>query len=141
MTLVEGIANLVLSILLVRPYGIIGDALGTAIPLSATAIFFLPAHVCRKVQVSLGFFLRQAYTLPLVLCVPLIVTLLLMKRWFVPHTYLQLLAHVAIAAAVYGLALSWAFITRRALSVGQLQASAGEADLAAVAVETYSQDI
>jgi O-antigen/teichoic acid export membrane protein len=141
MTLVEGVANLVLSILLVRPYGIIGDALGTAIPLSATAIFFLPAHVCRKVQVSLGFFLRQAYTLPLVLCAPLIVTLLLMKRWFVPHTYLQLLAHVTIAAAVYGLALSWAFVSRRALRVGQLQTSPDEAALGAAAVETYQQDI
>src|SRR5439155_4281033 len=33
-TLVEGLSNLILSILLVRPYGIIGDAVGTAIPLT-----------------------------------------------------------------------------------------------------------
>ena len=141
MTLVEGIANVVLSILLIRPYGIIGDALGTAIPLSATMIFFLPIHACRKVQVSLGFFLRQAYTLPLVLCAPLVATLLLMKRWFVPHTYPQLALHLVVAGTVYGLVLSWAFISRRAMNVGQLQASPEQAGLVAAAVENYPQDI
>jgi O-antigen/teichoic acid export membrane protein len=140
-TVVEGVSNVLLSILLVRPYGIIGDAVGTALPLSATMVFFLPVHLCRGLQIRLRTYLREAYTLPLVLCAPLIVTLLLMKRWFVPHTYLQLLAHVTIAAAVYGLALSWAFVSRRALRVGQLQTSPDEAALGAAAVETYQQDI
>jgi len=37
-TLAEGICNLILSIILVRPYGIIGDAYGTAIPLACSMI-------------------------------------------------------------------------------------------------------
>ena len=31
-----GMANVILSVLLIRPYGILGDALGTAIPLTCT---------------------------------------------------------------------------------------------------------
>jgi O-antigen/teichoic acid export membrane protein len=140
-TVVEGVSNVLLSVLLVRPYGIIGDAVGTALPLSATMVFFLPVHLCRQLQIRLSTYLIEAYTLPLALCAPLMVTLLLMKRWFVPHTYFQLAAHVAVAGTIYGLALSWAFISRRAFSVGQLQASTERAALAAAAVETYSQDI
>jgi O-antigen/teichoic acid export membrane protein len=140
-TVVEGVSNVLLSVLLVRPYGIIGDAVGTALPLSATMVFFLPVHLCRRLQIRLRTYLKEAYTLPLVVCAPLTITLLLMKRWFVPHTYLQLAAHVAVAGTVYGLALSWAFVSRRALSVGQLQASPDEGTLAAAAVETYQQDI
>lgn len=141
MTLIEGLANLVLSILLVRPYGILGDALGTAIPLTATVIFFLPPHVCRKVQVSLLDFVKETYTLPILLCVPLIITLLLMKRWFIPHNYLQLAVHVGVAGIVYGAALGWAFISRRALSIGQLRSGVGTDELTGVAAETYSESI
>lgn len=42
-TSMEAMANLILSIVLIRHYGILGDALGTAIPLMCTALFFLPA--------------------------------------------------------------------------------------------------
>src|SRR5581483_5081840 len=78
-TLVEGIVNILLSIALVRPYGIVGDALGTAIPLTATMVFFLPGHVCRKLQIPQRVYLREAYLLPLILLTPTVVTLLLMK--------------------------------------------------------------
>src|SRR5437899_3345724 len=36
--LMEGIANLILSIILVRRFGILGDAVGTAIPLTCTTL-------------------------------------------------------------------------------------------------------
>jgi len=116
-TLLEGIANLILSILLVRPYGIIGDALGTAIPLTCSALFFLPAHLCRQLGVRLREFVRQAYTLPVLLCLPFLAALLLMKRMQVPHTYAQLAIEVAMAGLVYALELGWAFSSKQALKV------------------------
>jgi len=139
--LIEGIANVLLSILLVRPYGIMGDAVGTALPLAATMIFFLPGHLCRQLHIRLGTFLQQAYVLPLALCAPLVLALVLMKRWFVPHSYLQLAAHVAVAAVVYSVGLSWAFVSRRAFRVGQLDAGPAEAPMTGAGVETYSKDI
>jgi O-antigen/teichoic acid export membrane protein len=143
-TLVEGVVNVILSIILVRPYGIVGDALGTAIPLAATMIFFLPQHVCGKLQIPVRTFLREAYALPLLLCAPLVATLLLMKTWFVPHTYTQLAVHLLVAGVVYGGALGWAFFTKRATKVGRLVVS--EEDLleaagAASAAERRSSDM
>ena len=137
-TLIEGLVNVVLSIALVRPYGIIGDAVGTAAPLAITTICFLPWHLCRQLQIRIGTYLREAYLLPLIVCAPLIVALLLMKQWFVPHNYAQLSAHLMVAGAVYGLSLSWAFASKRAMKVGTLHSPE---PLEPAAVENFSQEI
>jgi O-antigen/teichoic acid export membrane protein len=140
--LTEGVVNIVLSILLVRPYGIVGDAIGTAAPLVVTTLCFLPWHLCRQLQIRMWTYLREAYLLPVVVCVPLIAVLLLMKQWFVPHNYLQLAAHLGVAGAVYGLALGWAFTSKRAMKIGDLGAGGSALPPASgVAVENYSQEI
>jgi len=118
-TITEGIANLILSIILVRPYGIIGDAFGTAIPLTCSMLFFMPHHLCKKLDVRLRTFLRESYTLPVLVCVPLVAVLLLMQRWFVPHNYRQLGLQLFIAGIVYGLGLLWTVLTNRALRVDE----------------------
>lgn len=138
--LTEGVVNIILSMILVRPYGIVGDAIGTAAPLAATTLCFLPWHLCRQLQVRMGMYLREAYLLPAVVCAPLLGTLLLMKRWFVPHNYAQLAAHLGVAGAVYGLALGWAFASKRAMKIGHL-VSDGGLEAAEVAVENYSQEL
>jgi O-antigen/teichoic acid export membrane protein len=137
-TLIEGLANVALSIALVRPFGIMGDAVGTAAPLAITTTCFLPWHVCRQLQIRIGTYLREAYLLPLIVCVPLVIVLLLMKRWFVPHNYLRLLAHLVVAGAIYGLALAWAFASKRALKVGRLQAPE-LAEPVAASIESFPQ--
>ena len=108
-TLIEGVSNVLFSVLLIRPYGIIGDSIGTAIPLFCTMVFFLPGHMCRLLGIRMSTYLREAYALPVLLCVPMAATMLLMRSWFVPHTYLTLLVHILVAALVYATGLVWAF--------------------------------
>ena len=119
-TLAEGICNLILSIILVRPYGIEGDAMGTAIPLACSMILFMPGHLCRQLGIRVRTYLREAYALPLLLVAPLVAVLLLMQRWFVPHRYWQLAVQLLIGGTVYGLGLVWAVVTKRVLRVGDL---------------------
>ena len=106
--LLEGGINVVLSILLSRQFGIVGVALGTAIPLTVTSVLFLPRHVCRELDIPLSTFLGQAYVLPLALCVPLAGALLLMRREFPTHRYPSLAIQLACAGLLYwaGLALA-----------------------------------
>jgi len=129
----EGVCNLILSIILVRPYGIIGDAVGTAIPMTITMIFILPRYVCRLLGISLRTYVYRSFALPLALCIPLIVTLLMMQRWFVPHRMLQLLIHASIGGLVYALVLGWAYWSGKALHLGKLGTAAK--NLTAMALE------
>jgi O-antigen/teichoic acid export membrane protein len=122
-TLIEGVCNLTLSIILVRPYGIIGDAFGTAIPLTCSFLFFMPIHLCRLLGVRLGTYLREAFALPLLITAPVVGALLLMKRWYIPHNYRGLILQLAIGGVVYGLELLWLYTSNRALKTGELAAN------------------
>ena len=114
---IEGIANLGLSIYLIRQFGLIGDALGTAIPLSCTSLFFMPRHLCRILNVRLRSFLVQTYTLPILLIFPTVLMLLVMRRWFFAHTYLQVALQIVIGLIPYALGLAWAMWTGRVWKV------------------------
>jgi O-antigen/teichoic acid export membrane protein len=137
--LAEGIANVTLSVLLVRHHGINGDALGTAIPLFLSCTLFLPAHLCHLLQVRIRDFITQAFLLPFLLCLPLIATFLAMRHWFVAHTLLQLLAHLTAGGIVFGSGLAWAIYTRRVFEVSpRQQTPRDEATLALI--ETYQEE-
>jgi O-antigen/teichoic acid export membrane protein len=144
-TLGEGIANLVLSIILVRFYGIVGDAWGTAIPLTCSMLFFMPQHLCKKLGLHLRTFVRESYTLPFLLSLPLAAVLLLMRRWFVPHNYRQLGIQLVIGGAVYGLGMLWVVMSNRALRVddSSLQGRSVQAQKLVVSPseEIYQQDV
>jgi O-antigen/teichoic acid export membrane protein len=115
--LMEGIANLILSIVLVRPLGIVGDAIGTAIPLLCTSLFFLPRHMCRQLGIPVRKFLVEAYFYPLVLCIPMILVLTLMQRAFYAHHYPQLILNLLGGFVAYGVGLLWFVLTREPLGI------------------------
>jgi O-antigen/teichoic acid export membrane protein len=149
-TLAEGIANLVLSIVLVRLFihtsverAIEGDAYGTAIPLACSMILFMPGHLCKQLGIRIRTYLREAYALPVLITVPMVLVLLLMQRWFIPHHYVELAVQLLIAGAVYGLGLLWVVLTKRALRVGELAPKETHvvAEIGPVeAVETYQPE-
>jgi O-antigen/teichoic acid export membrane protein len=139
-TLLEGSANLFLSIFLVRRFGILGDAVGTAIPLACTTLFFLPRHLCRVLKLRTGIYLRQAFLLPLTLCGPLVAVLLLMRHWFVAHNYFQLAIQLLVGAVVYGVGLLWAIWTRKAWQVEGIHDQDVANQVAVGLIETYQQE-
>jgi len=139
-SLMEGGANLLLSIVLARQFGMLGDAVGTAIPLYCTTLFFLPRHLCRVLKLRLGTYLRQAFTLPILLCAPLVAVLLLLRHWFVAHTYLQLAIQLAVGGAVYGLGLLWAVWSRKVWQVEGIHDSDTANQVAVGLIETMQQE-
>lgn len=57
-TIIEAIANLILSILLVSKYGIIGVAMGTAVPMLIVKVFVQPIYVARIANVSIWNYIK-----------------------------------------------------------------------------------
>lgn len=103
--LIEAAANIVLSVVLLRYYGIWGVALGAAIPKFCACVFFLPGHLCRILKVSMKSFLWESYTWPLVVSAPMTLLLYFLHRRIVPHTLLPLAAQTLVALLVYGFTL------------------------------------
>jgi O-antigen/teichoic acid export membrane protein len=135
--LLEGGANIFLSIFLVRRFGILGDAAGTAIPLLCTTLFFLPRHLCRVLNLRIGVYIREAFLLPAFLCGPLVATLLLMRHWFVAHNYWQLAIQIGVGLAVYGTGLFWAIWTRKVWQVEGIQDQDAASQVAVGLIDTY----
>ena len=110
--LMEGVANVILSIALVRPLGIVGDAIGSAIPMLCTSLFFLPSHVCRQLNIPVRKFVVDAYFFPVMLCLPMIFVLVLMQRYFYAHRYPQLILNLLVGLSVYGIGVLWFVLAR-----------------------------
>jgi O-antigen/teichoic acid export membrane protein len=99
--LVEGIANLLLSVPLAKYYGINGVAVGTAIPLACTSLLFLPMYLCRVLGLNLWPYLRSAYAWPVVVSIPLALTVSICDHLIQPQDYANLLLVLVIGALVY----------------------------------------
>lgn len=67
-TMGEGVANLVLSIIWARRYGIVGVALGTAVPLLLVKLTLQPWYVTRVLNLSLAEYFGKALAKPLAFC-------------------------------------------------------------------------
>ena len=55
-----GVANLVLSVALIKPFGLIGVAYGTLIPIALSAMFILYPAACRRVGLPIGEAVRHS---------------------------------------------------------------------------------
>ena len=108
--LVAGVVNLGLSIALVRPLGLVGVALGTAIPnVLFAALVFLQA--CRELDVSVGAFLRYVVPRALLGALPVLALLLWFKQGLGVRSITALAA--AGVAMVLVFAVTWVFYVYR----------------------------
>ncbi|BDD87619.1 oligosaccharide flippase family protein [Desulfofustis limnaeus] len=80
--LVEAIANLILSLALVQFLGIVGVALGTAVPQVIMMGMVLPICVSRVVGFSIGNYYRQVYLAPIATALPFFVLSILVNKWY-----------------------------------------------------------
>jgi O-antigen/teichoic acid export membrane protein len=78
-TLIEAVANLLLSVALVIPMGIEGVAVGTAIPnlIGNVALIF---YICRTLEVGVGTYVRHAFLAPFMLALALACGWLIVAR-------------------------------------------------------------
>jgi O-antigen/teichoic acid export membrane protein len=108
--LASGFANLFLSLILARPFGLVGVALGTAIPNVVFAIFVLRI-ACRELDVSIARYLSYVIPRATMGALPIVALLFWFKRGLQVDTLIELVA--AGSAAVVVFALIWIFFVYR----------------------------
>jgi O-antigen/teichoic acid export membrane protein len=86
----EGIVNLILSLILVRYYGIYGVALGTLIPLLIVKLFFQPFYVCHVLNVTWKEYLIDTLIVPAVKTLIPVLGYWLVVRYYLIPSYLNI---------------------------------------------------
>src|ERR1017187_2587808 len=67
---VEGVLNLVLSIVLVKHMGLMGVAVGTVVPHAISVVVVIPLYTLRATGLSVREYIAQAYARPLLSAIP-----------------------------------------------------------------------
>lgn len=108
----EAITNLTLTILLIQQFGLIGVALGTAIPHLLMTAIILPVLVTRTVQLSLGKYFFESYVGPLLAATPFIVGALYFKNYAPAQNLFIFFSQIGSLLIVYLAAGYWLAIDR-----------------------------
>jgi O-antigen/teichoic acid export membrane protein len=98
--LIEALANLVISVLLARPFGIEGVAFGTALP-NLIANLAVAIYVCRVLGIGVGTYFRVAFLKPLLLAAALAAFWLAAVCWAEPADWAGLLVTGGVGLAAY----------------------------------------
>ena len=101
----EGVANLILSIVLARKYGILGVALGTMIPMLVSKVILQPIYVCWVASISYSEYVQRMARTVAVILVALLVPLLLTLKFAAPNY--RNLAAVGLLSAVAYVVVLW----------------------------------
>ncbi len=80
----EAIANLALSIILAKRYGMIGVALGTLIPMVLAKLFIQPVYVCRLANIPLGEYVQRFAKTTAAVAASLVIPLILSLNFAAP---------------------------------------------------------
>lgn len=100
-TIFEAAANLALSIVLVKKYGIIGVAVGTLIPMLCSNLIVIPWYTCRAVHFSMPRFFKEGLLIP---CIPALLfgaVLWTASRMITIDNWMEFIAVLAVSLGFY----------------------------------------
>jgi O-antigen/teichoic acid export membrane protein len=97
----EALMNLVLSLVLVRRYGILGVALGTGIPVLVANMFTLLPAACKSVGLSVVEFGRLILPAPVIGSVPAIAAVFAFRMLLPPTHFLEVVGEGAVVGLIY----------------------------------------
>ncbi len=101
--LAMSIINVILSIILVKPLGIYGVALGTAIPLAFYGTLFVPAYICRTLKLKIWVYVKRSFFPPFFASLPFLALILYFENNLRILSLIQFFKLVGFACAVYSL--------------------------------------
>ena len=97
----EAVANLMLSVLLVKSYGILGVAIGTAIPHIVIVVFVFPIMMSRTLNINIGEYVIKAMLPPAIACLPFVGYCVLLARYYPMDSLIEYFSAIACGLPIY----------------------------------------
>lgn len=107
----EAATNVVLSVLLVRKFGLVGAAMGSALPHAISNFLVLPWVACRAIGYPLGAFLSRTFALPMLAALPFALALLVVRRSTTQGNLVEFFAVIAATTCLYLVAVYFVALT------------------------------
>lgn len=98
---IEGISNFILSLILVQKFGILGVALGTAIPMFIIKLFVQPIYTCRSINLGIGRYYRDGIFMPALKSSLIYIILWMIFKKFVIPRYFALLMLISCTCLLF----------------------------------------
>ncbi len=99
---VHGLLVLGLTLLLIRPYGLMGVAIGSTVPTVLMKFFVQPIHACHAMEIPLrDFYFRHAFR-GLLLPIPFLVAVYFASAPFIKPEYFNVVFLAGFACLLYG---------------------------------------
>lgn len=112
----EGVSNLIMSIVLVRHFGIIGVAIGTLVPLVITNALILPIYVCHVSGISAKTIYIKSMLPGILVCGASIFIGYLVSAMVVPNLWINFIIDIIIVTAVT-LAISYFILVKTGMPI------------------------
>ena len=93
----EAVANLALSIALVHPLGILGVAIGVAVPSAIISVIFLPRCLGNATGIPIAKFIFNGWIMPTLACVPFAIVSAAIEQQFAAENLIVFFLQVAVA--------------------------------------------
>jgi O-antigen/teichoic acid export membrane protein len=115
--LADAAANFVLSVILVRRWGMIGVAYGTCITTSLTMFILIPLYICHGLQLSFWKYLRDTYWPSFLAILPVATLFLVIKQLWAPTSLIALAVLLMVAFLIYFSVVYRVFFSRKDTAV------------------------
>lgn len=97
----SGIVNLILSIVFIRPFGIMGVALGTLVPTAIECIFFVFPYTMNVMNISLVTIIKKSFLPAIIPTIPMAAFIFLLTRVTIVSTWFSLILIPGIGLILY----------------------------------------
>jgi O-antigen/teichoic acid export membrane protein len=101
MSMVEAACNLALSLLLAKPLGILGVALGTSIAALATSGWYVPRVLLQEIRTGLWQYFRECWAPPILASAAALTAAILMRMLTRQETWTDLTAFAGTVCVIY----------------------------------------
>jgi O-antigen/teichoic acid export membrane protein len=98
----QSVINLILSLVLIKPFGLVGVALGTSISMVGFAVISIPIYFHHHLKQSLSSFVRHAMLLPICVQIPWVTAIFLLREFIQMPTMSSFFGPILLLSPLYG---------------------------------------